>query len=67
MVADSHQLSRAALRGMAEYAGLDFDEARLERILPRLERYLADIGELDQADLATAEPAFISQAGELDD
>jgi len=34
-------------------------EDRLERVMPRVERYLQDIDELDEVDISEVEPAII--------
>lgn len=56
---ESPKLSQDILRRYAEFARLKFSEDRLERMLPRVERYLNDIDELDEVDVGEAEPAII--------
>ena len=51
------RLSTEALRQLAQLAGVEFTDARLERVLPRVERYLEEIGRLDNIDLSEVEPA----------
>ena len=53
------ELSLDTLRRYAEFARLNFSEDRLERILPRVQRYLNDIDELDEVDVSEVEPAVI--------
>ena len=53
------ELSLDTLRRYAEFARLNFSEDRLKQILPRVQRYLNDIDELDEVDVSEAEPAVI--------
>ncbi len=53
------RLSQDTLRQFAELAGVKFTEARLERIVPRVERYLDDVNRLEEVDLSEVEPAVI--------
>ena len=57
-------LSQDALRECAKLAGVRFSEARLERILPRVEHYLEEMDSLEEVDVTEVEPAisfFIKQ------
>lgn len=50
------RLSTEALRQFAQLAGVEFTDARLERVLPRVERYLEEVKSLDDVDLNEVEP-----------
>lgn len=52
-------LSQNTLRRFAELAGVKFSEDRLERIMPRVERYLGDVSRLEEVDVSEAEPAVV--------
>ena len=56
---EKSRLSQDTLRRFAEFAGVKFSEARLERIVPRVERYLEDVNTLEEVDVSEAEPATI--------
>lgn len=61
------RLSQNTLRRFAELAGVKFSEDRLERIMPRVERYLGDVSRLEEVDVSEAEPAVVfSMKQELD-
>ena len=55
-------LSQDMLRQFAELARVKFAEARLERIKPRVEDYLENIGRLEEVDVSEVEPAVIFSA-----
>ena len=54
--------SQETLKELARAQGLEFTEERLQRIAPRVERLMADLGELAQVDLSGVEPAVNFQA-----
>ena len=56
---EKSRLSRDILRRFAEYAGVELGKSRLERIVPRVERYLEDVNTLEEVDVSEAEPATI--------
>lgn len=53
------KLSYDTLRRYTEFARVKISEDRLERVMPRVERYLQDIDELDEVDISEVEPAII--------
>ena len=61
------KLSQDTLRRFAELAGVKFSEARLERILPRVERYLGDVSRLEDVDVSEVEPVIIFSMKEGND
>ena len=62
------RLSRDTLQRFAEFARVKFSEARFERIIPRVERYLEDVNRLEEEDISDAEPAVtFSMKQELQD
>ena len=52
-------LSREILLRFAEFKGVKLDEERLERIMPRVKRYLENVSRLEELDVRAAEPAVI--------
>lgn len=52
-------LSREILQRFLEFKGLKFNDERLERIMPRVQRYLDNINSLEEVDISEAEPAVI--------
>ena len=52
-------LSQEILRRFAEFARVKFSETRLERIFPRVERYLNEVDGLEEVDISEVEPAVI--------
>ena len=56
---EKSRLSQDILRRFAEFAGVKFSEARLERIVPRVERYLEDVSRLEEVDVSEVEPTVI--------
>ncbi len=52
-------LSQDTLRRFAKFARVKFSEARLERIVPRVERYLREVNRLEEVDASEVEPAVI--------
>ncbi len=53
------RLSPDVFRGYAEFAGVKFSVDQLERIIPRVERYLKEIKRLEEIDVGEVEPAII--------
>ena len=56
---EKSRLSQDMLRRFAEFAGVELSEARLERIVPRVERYFEAVNTLEEVDVSEAEPAII--------
>ena len=56
---EKSRLSQDILRRFAEFTGVELSEARLERIVPRVERYLEGINTLEEVDVSEAEPTII--------
>lgn len=55
---DRKRLSPEALSELASAAGTQLPEERLERIVPRVERFFEEIRRLDEVDLSGIEPAY---------
>lgn len=53
------ELSPETLKRFAEYSGLEFTTERLERITPRVQRFLEEYSTLEEVDVSNAEPPVI--------
>ncbi|MBI2861922.1 MAG: hypothetical protein HYX89_03785 [Chloroflexi bacterium] len=59
---EGKKLSRDELRLLADLAGFQLDEARIDELLPQLELMLRGISRLNRVNLEGVEPAFIEPA-----
>ena len=59
------EITLDSLRAMAQLAGLEISDGRLEALLPQIQRTSASMNALDEVlDLEGVEPAVTFQAGE---
>ena len=56
---DKSLLCKNTLQHFAESVGCKLSQPRLERIVPRVERYFEDIKTLQEVDISDVEPDFI--------
>jgi len=52
------KLSKKAIGELASAVGVELPEERLERIVPRVERFFEEVRHLDEVDVSGVEPAY---------